>query len=155
MKKGPRQGFTLVEVVVSILIVLISSAGIGAIVLFASKSRTISARQQQAAIAAQLLRDTLRNYVIAAPPGGSPAPQDLASLNSRLTGFLGCASECYKIPGDACAWAFQPGCTHDATALLADQLRTGAPAGRMTYTVVPEGRGNAVQISVEWTEAAP
>lgn len=145
-------GYSLTESVVAILIIGIVASAISSTILSAGKEQSVSDRRQQAGFYSDLLRQTLRGYVVA-DQGALPTAQELADLHNSMRGYLGCAANCQKLPGDPCGnWALEPGCTHDASVLLAPEFRALPIGGKMTYEVSLGRDGRSVKIDVDWTE---
>lgn len=149
-----ERGYTLTEAMVATMIVGIIAVGLAAVLLFSAQQLQADRPADQSAAYAQLLRETLKNYVIALGPTGTPSAQDLAALHGRNAGFMGCSAQCHKIPGDACTWAFEPGCDHDASALLPASFRAAPMSGRMSYQVTAGAGGSGARIRVTWSGAA-
>lgn len=149
---NPAAGYSLTESVVAIFIMGMVASAIGSTVLSVGKEQVVSDRRQQAAFYSDLLRQTLRGYVISDGGGTVPSAADLAELDLSMRGFLGCAANCQKIPGDACNWALAAGCKHDASALLPAEFRADPIKGNMTYEVTTVGDGRSVKIDVDWVE---
>ena len=120
-----RQGFTLVEVIVAMMLLLIAISGVYAAMLTALTSFGSNEQRYQANIASRDLADTLKNYVTAdlAPVPGAPG-----SPAWHLPG-----DSCSGCPGGATCWALAV-CTHDATQQLHPALQ--AAGVRMNYVVV-------------------
>jgi prepilin-type N-terminal cleavage/methylation domain-containing protein len=119
-----EHGFTLVEVLVAMVILLIAIGGVYAALLTAVTGSGSNEQRYQANLASRELSETLKNYVtgsLADVPGapGSPA--------WHLPG-----DACTSCPGGADCWALAA-CTHDATAQLSPSLR--AAGVRMSYAV--------------------
>lgn len=146
------RGYSLTEAVISMLLFGIGVAAVSSGFLTMHQLQNTSTRKQLANVHADQLRTTLKLFNVAYKTGAEPQEIDLAALDAAMLGLNGCASECRKLPGDPCPWAFAPGCAHDASRLLPAWF-SGAPYNaRMTYTVAPDSGGRGVSVSVAWTE---
>ena len=154
------KGFTLVEVVVAMLVMATAAFGIMGVLLSARKTQASSDRRQVANFYAQLLRETLKEYVIAYPSSGTPVSGDLTTLRTTINGSWFCPSSnttCEKLPGDGCSWALDASCNpHTADSLLPAWFSGASGSiynGHMTYTVTAGADGGkSVVINVTWTE---
>jgi prepilin-type N-terminal cleavage/methylation domain-containing protein len=120
-----RRGFTLVEVMVSMTILLIAIGGVYAALLTAVTNTGGNEQRYQANLASRQLAETLKIYqtadhltAIPSAPGSPPW---------HLPG-----DTCGSCAGGASCWALEA-CTHDATQQLHPALQ--AAGVTMTYTV--------------------
>lgn len=149
-----KEGYTLTETVIAILVIGIVVAGVAGGLLGARRNFSVSDRKQQANAFGLALRETLKQYMIAYEPAAEPDPRDLAALDLAMRGFMGCPAQCHKLPGDNCLWALEAGCAHSADALLPAWFRAAPYNGTMSYAVAVDRDARSVEISVDWTEPA-
>lgn len=144
---GAASGFTLVEVVISILLVAVIATSIFAVVLTVRSDTLKSDVKIQAVSAANLVLDKLGNYVTASLEAGR-GPNTLCAANTWAL----------PLPGVACGdgtYALASG-VHDVSGYLPSNL-TAPPYGMsMKYTVTDMGPGGQpdsrfrVTVQVQW-----
>ena len=155
-------GFTLTEVIISILLTGIIVTGTFSAVLVAKKTPQISTNRVSAALAERQLLETLQNYQTASyqgsdagsGPGGSwHLPGDRCTLCTVPN--CGCAAaDC----GAGC-YALQTGCTHDVSDLLPQFMKDSPYFAKMCYTVsnldgsgAQENFRPQVTVNIQWNE---
>ncbi|MFI5346550.1 MAG: prepilin-type N-terminal cleavage/methylation domain-containing protein [Elusimicrobiota bacterium] len=138
--EGEPAGYTLVEVVIAMLLVLIAVSAIMGTVITGRQSAGRTVRRAQAAQAVRRVAEALKVYRTA----------DTSAVPGPGVGANG-----WGMPGDACACgAFQTG-SHDLSpAIWAPEL--AAQGGRVSYTVTAQdtalGPQPSVDFHVTWTE---
>lgn len=136
----PEDGYTLVEVVIAMLLVLIASSAIMGTALTGRQSAGRTVRRAQAAQAVRRVAEALKVYrtantAVAPGPGGAPNG--------------------WGLPGDACGCAaFQNGAHNLSSAVWAADL--AAQGGKISYTVTTAatalGPQPTIAFNVTWTE---
>lgn len=140
LRAGSVDGFTLVEVVVAMLLILIAFSMITGTVLTGRQSEGRTVRRAQAAQAVRRVAEALKVYrtadsAVATGPGGTPNG--------------------WGLPGDACTCAaFQDGLHSLDSSVWAPDL--AAQGGSISYTVTTAatalGPQPTVVFGVTWTE---
>jgi len=158
-------GFTLTEVVISILLTGIIVTGTFSAVLVAKKTPQISTNRISAALAERQMLETLQNYQTASyqgsdagsGPGGSwHLPGDRCSVCAAPN----CPDICEAVGacGAGC-YALQTGCSHDVSDLLPQFMKDSPYFAKMCYTVsnldntgAQENFRPQVTVKIQWTE---
>lgn len=138
--RGPEGGYTLVEVIIAMLLVLIMSSAIMGTALTGRQSTGRTVRRAQAAQAVRRVAEALKVYrtadtAAAAGPGGAPNG--------------------WGLPGDSCGCAaFQNGVHNLSPAVWTPELT--AQGGAISYTVTTAntalGPQPTVAFNATWTE---
>lgn len=146
MRKSLRRlgvrGGTLVEVVISILLVAIASTGIFGALFSASLQAGVSTDQELVALQLQSVLDELRNYVTQDLTNTPDAPGQVVGVNRN-----------WHLQGDACAcWALQEGVAHDVSSRLPPELAARARLSyRVTSVIVNGQQLRQVKATIDWT----
>ncbi len=157
MKKkwSGSRGMMVLEAVIAMFLFAIVIISVMALMSSARRlDRDDLLPQQEAAQAVQDLRVALANYVTADHDAGlvefAPAPVGPGLETDR-------EHHPWRLPGDRCDHAFQPNCTHNATAFLPDSFRVQRSTACLTYTVTPPAGDDApakVEFKVGWRDDA-
>ena len=138
-----RNGFTLIEVCVSALIVAIGATALFAVALSTRRTIAVSPIREQMNQYSRLLLETLKTYVTADTNVDTGAPNPAAANKWQL-----CA-------GDAAhTWALTSG-NHNADCLLPASLTAAPPAGasaQLRYTVSVTGGARKITVTMNWVE---
>ena len=139
-------GQSIVEIVISILLLAIVAAGIFGVILTAKKQTTKSKAHEDATLSANQLIQELQNYVTALD---TTDPLNLSSAPGTPPSW--------HYPGDTnTGWALAVG-NHEVSTLLPLYLQSAPYTAHLTYTVtvVPVNGQNMNQVNVQITWQEP
>lgn len=134
-----RNGFTLVEVCVSAMIVAIGATALFAVALSTRRTIAVSPIREQMHQYSRLLLETLKTYVTPDTSNNLGAPNGSWALCAGDTGQ---------------SWALGSG-THNADCLLPATLTAAPPAGasaQLRYVVLVTGGARKITVNMTWTE---
>ncbi len=143
-QRGRRSnGFTLVEVCVSALIVAIGATALFAVALSTRRTLAVSPTREQMSQYSRLLLETLKTYVTSDTSNSTGAPNPGAGNPWQL-----CAGDAGN------AWALSAG-AHNADCLLPATMTPAPPAGvsaQLRYTVSVTGGARKITVTTNWVE---
>ena len=157
-----RQGYTLVEVVVAVLISLIMISAVFSVALTSTRGGAKEDRRLVAAQAAQSMLKRLANYVCSDPNntliGGPSNPTSPGLASWSFNGFQGCTDNLGTVyalaPGQHiinCPAGILLPATVSANTTVSYQVSWAAGCYTLP-TPIAANCGPAVQVAVYWTE---
>ncbi len=150
VRLAARKGFTLIEVVVSMLLSAVMISAVFSVALSSKQTSARSDRRLAAAQAAQSMMQRLKNYVTSDPAsiailGPTPRP-------GAASWYLNNPPSVVDSLGDV--YALQPG-THIITGTATDVIPTALAAygGKVTYVVAAAPNSQlTITVSASWNE---
>lgn len=138
-RRRGRDGFTLIEVCVSAMIVAIGATALFAVALSTRRTIAVSPVREEMHQYSRLLLETLKTYV-------TPDTSNVLGAPNGSWALCG---------GDAGQpWALGSG-GHNADCLLPARLKDAPPAGssaQLRYTVLFTGGARRITVNMQWTE---
>ncbi len=131
-----QRGFSLLEVLVTLVLLSIGLLGVAALQLNSLRYAATSGGRNQAALFAQEVADRIR-----------------ANPDIDYSGAIGTAANCYA-SGTCTAAQLRASDLADLNARVSNVTRGGLQNGRLTITSVPVASGGGYQIKIDWQETA-
>lgn len=147
-RRTRSQGFTLIEVLISMVILGIGLLGIAKLMLYSSRSNDSAYLRSQATALAYEMLDTMRANTTQAAAGAYDTALATAPVDP---GFTCAGVQCANVAlYDVYQWKLRLDATN--TALPAGVLPGALPSGKGSVTTTPTGSQTTVVIVVSWDD---